>query len=393
MLILDKNSWLVKQEVYDRLLKVSQTPGALSDVKPLAARSRDGILSVVGNQASIPVEGILTRHYDFWLEWAYGANTSYLDIQAAFLKAENDPTIEVINFDINSPGGHVDGLFETLDMIAAGAKPTRANITGMAASAAFAIMSQTDRAEASNRADEVGSVGVAVSYFVSENIVDIASTKAPKKRPDVTTDEGKAMVREELDAIHDLFVDSISKGRSNATGENITAKKINADFGQGAIVLAGDAVKRGMIDGISSAVPDISTALNVGGDEAEEAFNMDINQLKTQHPAVYQAAVQVGVDQGTQTERDRCTAHLTYAKSTGAMNIAVEAIESGDIVTETLRAKYLTAGINKQTISTRDDDEESLNGANSNLEVVDTEAASTQVVELVEKGLGIEGVK
>ena len=53
------------------------------------------------------------------------------------------------------------------------------------------------------------------------------------------------MVREELDAMHKIFVDSIAEGRS------VTTEKVNAEFGQGGTLLAGEALKRGMIDAVA----------------------------------------------------------------------------------------------------------------------------------------------
>jgi ClpP class serine protease len=91
-----------------------------------------------------------------------------------------------------------------------------------------------------------GSIGIAASFLVDESIVEIASTEAPKKRPDVSTAEGKAIVREELDAIHEVFVEAIARGRSTTT------TNVNRNFGRGAIVLARDAKRAGMIDSIAA---------------------------------------------------------------------------------------------------------------------------------------------
>ena len=63
--------------------------------------------------------------------------------------------------------------------------------------------------------------------------MQIASSAAPNKRPDVSTPAGQAVVRAELDDLHALFAERIAKGRSHATGKTYTVAQINSDFGAG----------------------------------------------------------------------------------------------------------------------------------------------------------------
>jgi hypothetical protein len=147
------------------------------------------------------------------------------------------------------------------------------------------------------------------------------------------TDEGKAVVREELDAIHDVFVESIAEGRGTTT------KKVNKNFGQGAMVLAEDA---GQPQTQSTATAAAKT----------EVRSMDLTQLKTEHPAVYEAAVAVGRD----TERDRVCAHLKMGAESGDMETAVTAITDGSDMTMTLQATYLSAARNKTLTDARVED-------------------------------------
>jgi ClpP class serine protease len=178
--------------------------------------------------------------------------------------------------------------------------------------------------------------------ITSDSKVSIASTKAPKKRPDVTTDEGKAMVQEQLDPMHDLVAESIADGRGTTT------KKVNANFGQGAMVLAEQALKAGMIDSIGSA-PQQSAPEAA---ETKEVRSMDLQKLKTEYPAVYDAAVAVGRD----TERDRVCAHLKMGAESGDMETAVTAITDGSDMTMTLTATYMSAARNKALTDARVDD-------------------------------------
>ncbi len=79
---------------------------------------------------------------------------------------------------------------------------------------------------------------------------------------------------------------------------------------------------------------------------------MDLNTLKAQHPDVFQAAKDEGIDQ----ERDRVSAHLTMGQQSGAMDTAVKAAMDGSAMTMTLQAQYMTAGMNRSDIGANQSD-------------------------------------
>lgn len=344
------------------------------------------ILTLAGRSAEVSIKGVITKTPSFLAMLFGGGNTTYPEIIAALAEAERDDNVEDITLAIDSPGGHFDGLFDTLAAIQSTSKPVKAVISNLGASAAYAIASQADEIIASNRAARIGSVGVVATFYNDENEISITSTNAPKKRPDITTEEGKAMVREELDAMHEIFVDAIAEGRS------ATVEKVNAEFGQGATLLAGEALKRGMIDAIAEptlkAVKSTkSTTTARSGGNNPEIGPMDLKTLKAQHPDVYAAAVQEGADQ----ERDRVTAHLIMGEKSGAMETASKAIKDGEPMTATLQATYLTAGMNRSDVSTRQEEDAAASAAD-NASASDNGAdASDNVASLVEARLGVTG--
>ena len=340
------------------------------------------LLTVAGNNAEISVKGVITKSPSFMAMLFGGGNTTYPEIISAIAAAEQDDTVSNITFAIDSPGGHFDGLFDTLAAIQAAKKPTKAIISNVGASAAFAIASQADEVTASNIAARIGSVGVVATFMVDDSEVSIASTEAPKKRPDVSTAEGIAMVREELDAMHEIFVDAIAEGRGT------TADKVNADFGQGGTVLANEALKRGMIDAVAApslkAVKNTKTTTANSGNQPE-AYNMDLKQLQAQHPETFAAAVQ----QGTTEERDRVSAHLMMGESSGDMKTASASIKDGSAMTATLQATYMTAGMNRSDVASRQDDDAGANaGDNANAQDDNGDQAG-DVASLIESKLGI----
>lgn len=304
--------------------------------------------SVTGKVATIPVLGVLTPKPDFFASFFGGGNTSYESIQAALINAENDASVTNIVLDVNGPGGTIAGLFETLAVIDSVTKPIEARVSGMAASATFAIVSKADTVVATSKATSFGSVGIVTSIFVEDDVVTITSSEAPNKRPDVTTDEGVEAVRGELDAIHVLFVEEIAEGRGT------TAEKVNANFGQGGMFLAEKALERGMIDSIS-AVKSTTTATQTGG-KSKKASLMDLETLRAQHPELFAQVVSIGEQKGVLKERDRVGAFAVAGRESGDMEAALQAIESGDSMTQTMQMKFTMAAVNRNSHSERQDD-------------------------------------
>lgn len=376
--------WLVSSAIRDafqRAEKAGATPSATQqlDYEARAVSGDTGdaprLLTVAGNNAEVAISGVITNRPDLMAFLFGGGNTTYGDINSALMVAEQDPDVDNISLLIDSPGGSFDGLFDTLAVIQSVTKPVKAIVSNTASSAAFAIAAQADTIAASNRAARVGSVGVVVTLSVSDSKVDIASTNAPKKRPDVTTAEGQAIVREELDALHEIFVESIAEGRGT------TVEDVNANFGQGATLLAEEALKRGMIDAVEGtpltvvASTESTTTASTGGNLTENG-PMDRQTLKAQHPDVYATVMEEGVTQ----ERDRVAAHLTMGEASGDMKTAVGAINEGSIMTASLQATYMAAGMNRSDISSRQDDDvdaDAGDGASAAKEDVATQEAAS----------------
>ena len=345
------------------------------------------VLTMAGDVAEISVSGVITKSPSFIAMLFGGGNVTYPEIISALAEADKNPEVKRAELRIDSPGGHFDGLFDAIAAIQSFSKPLRAVVSNQAASAAYALASQADEIVATNRAARVGSIGIVGSFQVDDTAVDISSTNAPKKRPDPTTESGKAAIREELDAMHSLFVESIADGRSTSP------EKVNAEYGQGATLLADEALKRGMIDAIAEAPLRVvkstkSTTTARSGGNNPEIGPMDLNTLKAQHPDVYAAAVQEGVT----NERDRVSAHLTMGEASGDMTTALAAVNDGSIMTASLQAKYMAAGMNRRDQQNRQDDDGQASAAADGAQGEQGgEDAADQVLALVETQLGIVG--
>lgn len=341
--------WLLTQDVKDKI-ETAMREGFVLDMATMSTLS--GVdrkeTQHVGRTAVIPIEGVLTEKRDWMAEYFGGGNTLYPDIIAAIDAANADENVDDIEIAVsNSPGGNVDGLFSTMDVIRNSKKPIRAVVRNLAASATLGLVSQTGHITAVNRGTRLGSVGVAYDTMVYTGggieEVSVTNTESPDKRPDVTTDHGKGVVRGQLDEIYELFSEYIAAGRGT------TVEDVNMNYGKGVVMLAESAKDVGMIDEIQQ---------TASGGNNQEVRSMDLQTLKADHSAVYAEAVKAGVAQ----ERDRVLAHLRLGTESGAMDTAIGAVESGDELTMKLQAEYQSAAMNKYAMQTRTDDNPDTSG-------------------------------
>lgn len=166
--------------------------------------------------------------------------------------AEASADVERIVLLIDSPGGVVSHVGEAADMLRASTKPVTAFVTGMGASLAYWLGSQA-REIVLDRAASVGSIGVVATTSRQEGpdasgrrAYEIVSSGAPLKRPDVTTEEGRAAVQADVDAIEAVFIADVAAGR------RVTVEQVREKFGRGAMVPAARAVEVGMADRIGT---------------------------------------------------------------------------------------------------------------------------------------------
>lgn len=244
--------WLLDELTRNELVAARRLPvspaalaefEAASSLSPSAEASR--IRSRSGSTAELEISGVLSERPSLLALLLGAGGTTYRSIRAALGDLDSDDSVADLVIRMSSPGGTVDGLFETIDAIKAFSKPITVRAS-MACSAAYALAAAAGPITGTTVASSFGSVGVAASFFVDDSQIDIASTEAPNKRPDLRTDAGRSVVREHLDALHAELVSAIASGRQTSPA------RINAEFGRGATLLAGEAQRRGMIDGIAA---------------------------------------------------------------------------------------------------------------------------------------------
>ncbi len=209
------------------------------------ARSRGG-LTVHHGVALINITGPITRTENI-CSGLFGG-TSIDGLRAQLREALASEEAESIVFFVDSPGGSAAGVDDLAEEIyaARAVKPTYAYVDSMGASAAYWLATAAETVMVS-RTGYVGSVGAYALYpakGAGETLV--IGNKSPRKVPDPATEDGYAQIRAHVDEVVDFFIAGVAKFRG------VSVATVEAEFGQGDIVIAAEAVARGMADGIGT---------------------------------------------------------------------------------------------------------------------------------------------
>ena len=201
------------------LLFILVTGYFLSSV--ISVFSGDSADSSSGNVALIPIEGEILASSDSSSFFQNGADSS--TIIELIEKADKNPNVKAIIFEINSPGGSAVASAEIADAIKKTNKTTVAWIREEGASGAYWIASSTNHIVA-NRASITGSIGVIASYLefpgllsrynvTYERLVSGKYKDMGTPFRELTGDE-KAIMQQSLDSIRDYFVTEVAKNRN-----------------------------------------------------------------------------------------------------------------------------------------------------------------------------------
>ena len=290
-----------------------------------------------GGVASIRIEGPILNRRSAILDFFGATYSTYPDIRSQIAEAK-ERGAKRLDIHADSPGGTVDGLYETMDAIKGAGINTRTIVGPKAASAMYMLASQTDRIVAENDLSMIGSVGVAYETSKRQGTRVITNTDSPKKRPDVDTDEGAAVIREEVDGVYQVLAEKIALGRG------VSTEVVKRDYGQGAMMTARTAKQRGLIDsiGVETNKPTAKSAANQGD-------KMDAKQLRTEHPDVYAAVFEAGQND----ERERVCAHLVLADGSGDFDAAHAAIKDGSAVNQLTTAHHMAAAMKRTHLEAR----------------------------------------
>lgn len=199
-----------------------------------------------GDTALVPVSGPIFRYANIFTEIS-GATS--LEILAADFQAQvDDAKVKRILLVIDSPGGQVNGISEFASLVrdAQAIKPVAAFVGGMACSAAYWIASAAGQIFVSSTG-ELGSIGVVqVARGKDPATIEIVSSRAPYKRVDPATDDGRARLQAQVDRVEQEFIGDIAANRG------LEVATVLEKFGQGDVLFGSDAVDAGMADEVTT---------------------------------------------------------------------------------------------------------------------------------------------
>lgn len=242
---------------------------------------------------------------------------------ARYKKAMTDPNIAATVTLHDSPGGNVQQVQETADLIYSlrGNKPNVGIVMGMSASADFWLATQHSELVCSP-SSECGSIGVLMRHEdISKMLEDmgvietfIESPSGGNKsegNPFTTLSEDSIQyLTGRCDEYYQAFLSGLSRGR------NVKTKAIDQDWGRGRMVSAKTALSLGMVDRISTLQQEIDkmaqrVAGKKGGARAEGDGAMEI-EAAAAAVAVESAAVEP-IDKPEDQTRTRALHRLRLA--------------------------------------------------------------------------------
>jgi ClpP class serine protease len=209
--------------------------------------------------AYVPVRGVLTPNSGV-LERFLGWST-YHGVAETMTALSGSDEVEAVVLFFDTPGGAVMGIQSAVAAIQACAavKPVHALVHPLAASAGYWLASQCSDLSASP-GSWVGSVGTMVTSYqpvqpgeTGNQIYILTSEHAGAKRPDLSSEEGKAISMVRLNAMEAEFLEAVAQGRGLAVADvpKRMSRTDDAKMG-GDVFWDGDAVARGLVDQIET---------------------------------------------------------------------------------------------------------------------------------------------
>jgi signal peptide peptidase SppA len=250
--------WAIKPEALGVILDILEfraNGGVLTEAE-IEARiegNEDRQAARRGKTAVIPLYGTIIPRANVFTEISGG--TSMQKFQASLIEADRDPDVSSIVLNISSPGGSVELVPETAEVIRSLATPTVAVANTAAASAAYWLASQTDELVVTP-SGEVGSIGVWTAHQniagsqeklgVQTTLVSAGKYKVEGHPFGPLDEEARASMQAKVDHYYDMFTADVARGRG------VSASDVRNGFGEGRMLTAPDAVREGMADRIAT---------------------------------------------------------------------------------------------------------------------------------------------
>lgn len=284
----------------------------------------------------IEVNGLLWTHDDM-VAYYYGL-TTYESIAMEVARMRADSDINGIVLVYNTPGGMVAGVNELANYIRESGEDSENLPYGVASYAMGEMASAGLWAGVAapmvyvDATAQVGSLGAALGVGKGDKkSVEFISSISPLKRVDPGSDEGKSEYQATVDAIGEVFAQTVAKFRAT------TYDDVIENFGRGGELVGEQAVNVGLADEIGS-LESIITDMRTGRSDVVEGIEMavrtkaDGTKVTTATSAPESPAPQATEDNSENVlaaERQRTSSILSALEGTGLEAKASEYIASG----------------------------------------------------------------
>ena len=255
-----------------------------------AVEDSNNIYGFDGVNATIRIEGPLSVEGPDVFDLYCGiGGCSYNNIIEAISKAAFDvnPDQGKVFLKMNTPGGTVDGCDRTFQAlwILSQTHEIIAENMGLIASAGQWLVSAAHKIITKTPVSLQGSIGVVVNTYDFTGMLEdmgieqiiITNFESPDKIPDLKTEKGKGILREELDAIYNVFRQRVLQGCDRRLGKGkISIEDINAMTGR--VFITEKSIELGLLDELEdSSSIDSSVVKNSG---ACKDLSLDENKIK-----------------------------------------------------------------------------------------------------------------
>ena len=250
------HSWAVEPMAFRMLL------AAADEAQPkmrVATRDRAEPSQVTSRTALIQIRGLITPHVKGIAE-QLGLTISWPTITSMIERAVEDPEIDSVVLDIDSPGGMVSGSYEAAEVLTQirddSTKPIIAVSNYLMASGAYWLAVAAAHEIVSAQTALTGSIGVLAIHEdasgayeqqgIKLELISAGRYKAEGNDTEPLTDAARAHMQSQVDYAYGLFVNAVASARG------ATAGAVRSGYGQGRVLTATAALEENLIDRVES---------------------------------------------------------------------------------------------------------------------------------------------
>jgi signal peptide peptidase SppA len=218
-----------------------------------------------------------------------GTQSLLNDVKAA----DQNPNISSMILVVDSPGGQVAGTDLLADAIKNSSTPVVAFVDGLAASAAYWIISGAAKIIASSDLDRIGSIGTMLMVEDLKPALEQLGVKFHEVYASLSTDKNKdfnqvldgnydSYRKNVLDVINTKFLSTVKSYRTNLDGSTLTGK----------IFFAPQAIELGLIDQIGTLDQAIEEAFVLAQKPGEQSIEHESKNTETMKMKITWKAIQ-----------------------------------------------------------------------------------------------------